>query len=108
MQSDAVKLDVAVTHGAIAQVDGVARRNHRLFCLTNREGNEVVGMTGKRRGYCVRHRLHNGLELLGGNMRVGKDRVAQVVFRLTHGGLLRHKRCRQQLHLGDFSHNLVF
>jgi hypothetical protein len=90
----AVKLHIAVTHGAIAQVDSVPGRNHRLLSLTNSEGYKVVGMPGKRGGHCIRHCLHDWLEFLVGDVRIGKDRVAQAVFGLTHGGLLRHERCR--------------
>jgi hypothetical protein len=90
----AVKLHIAVAHGAIAQVDGVAGRHHRLLRLTNGERHKVVRMPGKRCGDGIRHCLHDRLELLFGDVRIGKDRVAQAIFRLPHGRLLRHERCR--------------
>ena len=90
----AIKLHIAVTHGAIAQVDSVPGRDHRLLRLTDGERYEVVGVPGERRGHGVRHCLHDRLEFLGGDVRIGKDRITQAVFGLAHGGLLGHERCR--------------
>ena len=90
----AIKLNIAVTHGAIAQIDGVPGRHHGLLSFTDGERHEIIGMPGKCRGDCVRHCLHDRLEFLGGDVRIGKDRVTQAVFGLTHGRLLGHERCR--------------
>ncbi len=90
----AVKLHIAVTHGAIAQVDGVAWRHHRLLGFANGERHKIICMPGERGGDCIRHRLHDRLQLLCGDVRIGKDRVTQAVFGLTHGRLLRHERRR--------------
>ena len=51
-------------------------------------------MAGERRGHCIRDSLDDRLEFLGGDVRIGKDRIAQAVFGLQHGRLLRNQRCR--------------